>query len=443
MTYQSLEELQEEVSKVFSDGLISDETQLRDVVIDNLVYTAVLSEDETLKKEARRQVRMIAKAFGAISTSIHNVYLAVGSGTIPRDFSVPAINVRFMTYDTAQIIFRLIQQHNVGAVIFEIARSEIEYTAQRPDEYAVSVLGAAVKAGYKGPVFIQGDHYQFSANRFKESEETETNKIKDLIKESLDADFNNIDIDASTLVDLSKPTQDEQQETNYRVTVELTEYIRSIQGDHHISIGAEIGHIGGKNSTPEELSAFVDGYRKKIPDVNTGISKISVQTGSSHGGVVLPDGTIASVEIDFNVISKCGDTAHDTYKLGGVVQHGASTLPDELFHKFPENRTLEVHLATGFQNIVFDTMPESLNNEMSVWTLKNCAEDKERDPKWNDKQFVYKLRKKSIGPFKKQCWMLTEDEKRPIIEGLEKQLTFLFEQLNVVDTKDKILPHVQ
>lgn len=441
--YQSAKELQEEVIKVFSGGSISDEKQLQETVIDNLVYTAVLSEDEALKKEARATIRTIAKAFGAVSSSIHNVYLAVGTGTIPRDFSVPAINVRFMTYDTAQIIFGLMQKHKIGAVIFEIARSEIEYTAQRPDEYAVSVLAAAVKSGYKGPVFIQGDHFQFSKNRYVESAETETNKIKNLIKESLDADFNNIDIDASTLVDLTKTTQDEQQATNYSVTAELTQYIRSIQGEHHISIGAEIGHIGGKNSTPEELSAFVEGYRKQIPDVNTGISKISVQTGSSHGGVVLPDGTIASVEIDFSVISECGTAAHDTYKLGGVVQHGASTLPDELFHKFPENKTLEVHLATGFQNIVFDTMPPSLNEEMSEWTLKNCAEDNERDPKWNDKQFVYKLRKKSIGPYKKQCWMLTEDEKRPIIEGLEKQLSFIFEQLNVFDTAEKILPHVQ
>ncbi len=441
--YQSLKELQEEVIKVYSDGSISDEMQLQEKVIDNLVYTAVLSEDDALKKEARATVRTIAKAFGAISSSIHNVYLAVGEEKISRDFSVPAINVRFMTYDTAQIIFGLMQKHKIGAVIFEIARSEIEYTAQRPDEYAVSVLGAAVKSGYKGPVFIQGDHFQFSLNRYRESAETETNKIKDLIKESLDADFNNIDIDASTLVDLTKTTQDEQQATNYSVTADLTKYIRSIQGEHHISIGAEIGHIGGKNSTPEELSAFVEGYRKQIPEVNDGISKISVQTGSSHGGVVLPDGTIASVEIDFGVISNCGNKAHDTYKLGGVVQHGASTLPDELFHKFPENKTLEVHLATGFQNIVFDTMPSSLNEEMSDWTLKNCAEDKERDPKWNDKQFVYKLRKKSIGPFKKQCWMLTEDEKRPIVEGLEKQLSFIFEQLNVFDTAEKILPHVQ
>jgi len=442
MIYDSLEELQEEVSKFYSDGTILDEQQLRNTLIDKLVYTAVLSDDEALRSEARVFVRNIAKSFGAISSSIHNVYLAVGDGKIPRDFSVPAINVRFMTYDTAQIIFKLIQQHKVGAVIFEIARSEIEYTSQRPDEYAVSVLGAAVKSGYKGPVFIQGDHFQFSLNRYRESAETETNKIKDLIKESLDADFNNIDIDASTLVDLTKPTQDEQQMTNYAVTAELTEYIRSIQGEHHISVGAEIGHIGGKNSTSEELSAFMQGYRKQIPDVENGISKISVQTGSSHGGIVLPDGTIASVEIDFNVISQCGETAYDTYKLGGVVQHGASTLPDALFHKFPESRTLEVHLATGFQNIVFDTMPPSLNEEMSKWTMENCSEDKERDPKWNDKQFVYKLRKKSIGPFKKQCWMLTDEEKRPIIEGLQKQLSFIFEQLNVFNTAEKILPHV-
>lgn len=441
MIYENSQELHADVAKVVVNGAIADTSLLQNSVIDKLVYTSVFGS-QSLQKEARQAVRDMAKLSGAQSASIHNVYMAVGDNKIKREFSVPAINVRFMTYDTARTIFRFMLEHKIGPVIFEIARSEIEYTDQRPDEYAVSVLAASVKEGYKGPVFIQGDHFQFNLNRFKESAQTETNKIKALIKETLDADFQNIDIDASTLVDLSKPTQDAQQATNYGVTAELTEYIRLIQGKNHISIGAEIGHIGGKNSTAAELSAFMQGYRKQIPERDNGISKISVQTGSSHGGIPLPDGTIAKVELDFSVIDECGDKAHDTYKLGGVVQHGASTLPDELFHKFPENKTLEVHLATGFQNIVYDNLPESLREEMHDWTMKNCSEDKERDLKWNDKQFVYKLRKKAIGPFKEKCWMLKDSEKKPIIAGLAKQLNFLFQQLNVVNKRDITNPYV-
>ena len=40
-------------------------------------------------------------------------------------------------------------------------------------------------------------------------------------------------------------------------------------------------------------------------------------------------------------------TSPASYGLAGAVQHGASTLPDELFHRFPAVETAEIHLATG------------------------------------------------------------------------------------------------
>ncbi len=424
-----------------TETTIIDENQLRSSLIDKLIYTAVFADDEALKKEARSLIRKIARATGAISSSIKNIYFAIGEGKIPTTFTTPAINVRFLTYDTAQIIFSLMMKNNMGTVVFEIARSEIDYTNQRPDEYAVSILAAAIKVGYKGPIYMQGDHFQFSARRFKEDPTTETNKIKALINEAIGADFLNIDIDASTLVDLEKPTQDEQQQTNYKVTSELTEYIRSLEPKGTtISVGAEIGHIGGKNSTPEELSAFMDGYNKIVPGNMIGISKISVQTGSSHGGIPLPDGTVAKVNIDFSVIEKTGMVARDIYHLGGVVQHGASTLPNELFDHFPKAKTLEIHLATGFQNIVYDTMPQTLKDQMYAWVEANCQS--EWDEKLTKEQNIYKTRKKAIGPFKKQAWMITEEEKKPIKEQLEKQLEFLFEKLNTFNTKAVVEQYV-
>ena len=89
----------------------------------------------------------------------------------------------------------------MGPFIFEIARSEIGYTFQRPAEYAVAVTAAAIKAGYYSPLFIQGDHFQVSAKKFARPGE-EVREIKDLIWEAIEAGFYNIDIDTSTLVDL-------------------------------------------------------------------------------------------------------------------------------------------------------------------------------------------------------------------------------------------------
>lgn len=401
--------------------------------IDQLIHAALFSDNPEKKTKARQDIRSLAKEKGIISSSIYPLYMAIGNDDIPPIFTVPAINIRTLTYQTATIIFFLMQKHKIGPVVFEIARSEIDYTDQRPDEYAVSVLAGAIKANYKGPVFIQGDHYQLSKNRYKENPEAEVQKIKDLIKESIDADFLNIDIDASTLVDLEKPTQSEQQQTNYHVTAELTEYIRNLEPKNTtISIGGEIGHIGGKNSTPEELKAFMDGYLQLINNI-PGISKISVQTGTSHGGIPLPDGKVADVKLDFDVIQKTGNIARDKYHIGGVVQHGASTLPNELFGEFPKNKTLEIHLATGFQNIVYDNLPSSLREEMYEWVKENCKKEWETD--WNEEQFVYKTRKKALGPFKQKLFELDGKDKQKILEGLEKQLSFLFEKLNVINTR--------
>ena len=105
--------------------------------------------------------------------------------------------------------------------------------------------------------------------------------------------------------------------------------------------------------------------------------------------------------IDFDVLKVLGEKARKEYGMGGAVQHGASTLPEQAFHKFVEAGTCEVHLATAFQNLIMEheAVPEALRQEMIEWLKINAAD--ERKPKDTDAQFVYKTRKKAIGPFKK------------------------------------------
>lgn len=407
--------------------------------IDNLIYTAVFSENESDKQTARATIRQLAKDHGIIPSSIHNLYMAIGNGKVATTFTVPAINIRALTYDTARILFRLALQKKAHAFICEIARSEIGYTDQRPDEYAICVLAAAIKEGYKGPVFIQADHVQFSKTKFGKDPKVETEKIKSLVKEAIAARFYNVDIDASTLVDLTKEDLEEQQKTNFEITAELTSFIRNLQPkDITISIGGEIGHIGGKNSTVSDFDAFMRGYQSLVK--KDGISKVSVQTGTSHGGIPLPDGTIADIKLDFNVLRNIGRQAREKYHIGGPVQHGASTLPNDLFDKFVDVGTLEIHLATGFQNIVYDNIPKELKKEMYEWVDKNLQEENEEG--WTHDQFIYKTRKKALGPFKKKLWDLSEEEKKPIIEGLTSQFEFLFDKLNISNTENIVNRHI-
>jgi len=406
---------------------------------DNIYKLAEISAlgSNTYKGAAQYIIRRAALACGAIPSSIIELYQARGRGEIPLTFTVPAINLRMLSFDAARAVFRVAKEMNAGAFIFEIARSEMGYTDQRPAEYTSSVLAAAIAEGYTGPVFIQGDHFQISAKRYAASPEIEVEAVKDLIKEAIAAGFYNIDIDTSTLVDITKATVTEQQKSNYTLSALFSAYIRSLQPKGvEVSIGGEIGEVGGHNSTEEELRVYMDGYRaelsKQAPNT-TGLSKISIQTGTSHGGVVLPDGSIAKVNLDFGILLMLSRVARSVYNISGTVQHGASTLPESAFGKFVESEAVEVHLATNFQNMVFDRLPGELRSEIYAYLDKNSAP--ERKPEMTDEQFYYKTRKNSIGVFKAKTWKLPSDTKKEINQALEDQFRKLFVHLGMHDTR--------
>jgi fructose/tagatose bisphosphate aldolase len=414
-----------------SDVTIVDEAKLPDV-IDGVVYTAVFG-DCLVRDTARWLIWEIGQHVGVYPASIHELYMAIGRGDVPTSFTVPAMNVRAMNYNTSRAIFRAANKHKAGAIIFEIARSEMGYTDQRPSEYVSCVIAAALKEGFRGPIFIQGDHFQISPSRYANDPTAEVQAVKDLMDEAVAAGFYNIDIDTSTLVDLSFETLDEQQNTNYTLCAQLTQYVRSIEPEGvTISLGGEIGEVGHKNSTVEELHAFMQGYVREVGEA-AGISKISVQTGTSHGGVVLPDGTLADVKVDFDTLHDLSQVARESYGLGGAVQHGASTLPPEAFNKFPEIGTVEIHLATNFQNIVYDNLPEGVVDTAYNYILSNHQNEWKEGQ--TEEQFIYSTRKKAIGPLKQMWWDLGGDVQTSVGEVLQEQFEFLFDKLNVKDTQ--------
>lgn len=423
---------------------VANADKLRSSVIDTLVYESVFNSSEEVKTKTRWLIRELAKNLGCGSGSIQGLYDAFGRGEV-SGFTVPAVNVRGMTYDFARAMFRVAKKHQIGAFVFEIAKSEMGYTFQRPDEYSACILAAAVKENYSGPVFIQGDHFQFNAKKFTEDPKKETEVIRSLIKEAIAAQFYNIDIDSSTLVDLSKPTLEEQQRNNFELAAEMTALIRELEPKGvTVSVGGEIGEVGKKNSTPEEFRAYMQGYVKTLTAKKKGaktISKISVQTGSSHGGVPLADGTVAKVNIDFDVLKKISEIARKEYGMAGAVQHGASTLPEELFDKFPGVGTAEIHLATGFQNLLYDLFPKEFRESIYDYLRKNMAEEKK--PDMTDEQFIYKTRKKGFGPFKEQMWNLDKVWFEKANKELEKRFEFIFLKLNMQNTKSIVDKYVK
>ena len=406
--------------------------------IESLVKDAVFGADEKARETGRRSIVESAAGSGVFPASIQGLYEAAGRG-LYTGVTVPAINIRGLTYHVARAVFRAAVKERVGAFIFEIARSEIGYTKQSPAEYAACILAAAMREGFEGPVFLQGDHFQVNRRRFTADPDKELEAIKALIREAVVAGIYNIDIDASTLVDLERGSLSQQQEDNYRITAEMTEFIRSLEPEGvTVSIGGEIGEVGRANSTVEDLEVFMKGYLGLLGDGVKGISKISVQTGTTHGGVVLPDGSIADVKLDFETLRQLSRVAREKYGMAGAVQHGASTLPDEAFDRFPQVGAAEIHLATGFQNLIYDSpdFPKQLLDEIYTHLLRNYGD--ERKEKDTEDQFLYKTRKKAFGDFKREIWSLPEDSLARIGSTLEERFSMLFHKLNVTGTVDLV-----
>src|SRR6476620_2261208 len=258
---------------------VRNEDALRSPKMDALVRQAVFGEGQA-KDHAQWMIWETAQAVGVRPASIHDLYAARGRGEV-KGFTVPAMNVRGMAYDTARAIFRTAVRMHAGAFILEIARSEIAYTGQRPSEYVTVMLAAALREGFRGPVFIQGDHFQVNAKKFAADPTGEVAAVMQLALEAVSAGFYNIDIDTSTLVDLSKPDLDQQQKLNYDVGVDILETVRDLEPeDVTISVGGEIGEVGSHNSTVEELRAYMNGVLGALPKGMTGLSKISVQSGT-------------------------------------------------------------------------------------------------------------------------------------------------------------------
>jgi len=411
--------------------LVTNEPALRANGIDVLIFNAVFGGDEE-KSAARWLIWEIGQTLGVRPASIHELYVARGRGALAHTFTTPAMNIRMSSYDTARAAIRAAVKKNVGAFIFEIARSEMTYTQQPPQEFTTVMLASAIKEGFRGPLFIQGDHFQINAKKYAADPAAEIAALKKLMDDAITAGYYNIDIDTSTLVDLSKSDLDEQQQMNYELCAMFTDYIRSkTPAGVTISLGGEIGEVGHKNSDVHEARAFMDGYKKHLKNAH-GISKLSVNTGTSHGGTVMPDGSIADVSIDFTALHDLSVVSRE-YGMGGAVQHGASTLPESAVGKFVEAQAIEVHLATALQSVAFKSLPADLSAEIDAWLLVNAVDERKAGD--TNEQFFHKTRKKAVGPFKERFWHMAEADRAKLRDAMEERFALLFNRLGVENTR--------
>ena len=412
-------------------------------VLDRWARAAALAEPNA-REAAVWAIREAAHAAGVIPASIQGLYAARGQGAWDNR-TVPALNLRGWTYATCRAAFRAARKLGAALVIFEQAVGEQIYAKQSPAEYAAAVLAAAMREGYTGPVFLQADHDQINANAYAKDPQAEIARLSAIIGDQIAASFFNIDIDASTVVDLSLPTIVLQQRLNAELTAHFTRLIRELEPPGvTISVGAEIGEVGHHNTTPEEFRAFMETFPKALAAdgrTRVAVSKVSVNSGTYHGGKVLPDGSLAPINVGYDTLRAIADVCQGEYGLAGVVQHGASTLPREQLSRFPGAGAVEIHLALGFNNLLFDhpRLPQVVKDEIRAYIFEHHAH--ERAAGETDAQFVYNLRKKSWAGMKQRFFELPADIQADLMASLEEMFADMFRRMNVADTEELVARH--
>lgn len=417
-----------------NDGLtIVDQVKL----VDSIGVLARLGAfgNVTVRSEAHQFAWEISRSLGIFPASIEGLYRQFGREEV-SGFTVPAINMRAIAYRSARGVFRAMRELDVGAAIFELSRGEIGFTGQRPHEYATCILCAAIAEGHCGPVFIQGDHFQISATKFAEDPESEVAAVEALIAEAVSAGFYNIDIDTSTLVDLSFAEVGEQQEPNYALSARLANFTRSIEPvGVTISLGGEIGEVGEENSTVDEVNAYLNGFERGTLQGQAGLTKLSIQSGTKHGGNVLADGSFGEMPIEFDLINQLSNACRNPHGLGGCVQHGASMLTLDKISHLSKVGCVEVHLAAAFLNAVYDTLPNALVKEADDWAKKTYPGDWKTD--WSEAQFLHHARRYPIRPFKQKWWQATQCHDAVQAAVYEAAVGY-FEALKVGGTKSLV-----
>lgn len=405
--------------------------------MDDLAKKAALASNDQ-KTPLLTALREEVSRTGVYPAAIGPIYHALKRGEC-APMTIPAFNVRGMTYDIARVIWRTAIRLEAGPIIFELAPSEAEVGNQPYEEYAAVVMAAAAREGWQGPVFLQCDHIAVESLQALDS-------IKALCSHLVGAGYYQLDIDASHIPALEGVPLEVFHRCNAQASAELTRYFRSLQpAASPVTIGAEVGEIGQRNTTLEDIEIFMDEYLSDLGVEVDAFDKLSVQTGTRHGGIVLADGSCGNMVLDLSLVSDLSKLVRQKYGIAGLVQHGASTLSLENLKCLPEHGVIEVHLATGIQNIVFDhpAFPEDLRTEM-IARLATVSQNPEgdasltQDDELTAAQRFYHARWEAWGLYKAELWQIPSESTAAIGETLETWVEALLHALQVVGQRETL-----
>lgn len=229
-------------------------------------------------------------------------------------------------------------------VLYEIAKSELNYTEFTPDTFVEYILQENERLGNtEVPFAVHADHITV-----KKLEEVPS--VRELIAKQLEAGFTSFAIDASHMVN----------EHNLTATSELAKPIIGLG----LGLEVELGEIGAKSGSadgftqPEEASWFVDSLRNNgvHPDL------LAINNGSIHGTYFGTSQEGIQLELTRRIWDAIQPWSVD------IAQHGITGTSLDKITTFIEYGIRKGNVGTLWQNVAFGL---AMNQNGNAITTEN------------------------------------------------------------------------
>lgn len=321
-----------------------------------------------------------------------------------------------------------------AAIIFEIAKSEVGYTDQAPEEYISVVKSLAKEIDFNTPYCIHGDHITISENT-----PDAIRSAEDLIKKEVEAGFTSFAIDASHNFNIEAETTREQLADNIEITTRIAKLIKRLMVEkgktrEDYGLEVEVGEIGkidpetGEQelTTVDEAVTFIKALNENgvYPDL------IAINNGTVHGNVYDAEGNIVPL-LGIDGL-RTREVANAIASIGvQIAQHGITGTPLELMRKLIDAGIVKGNVGTNWQNIALDNMPSDLVKKMEDWTMENYAvKVRAKKPSISDKEIIGQNIKYGIRVFKKEIANIDDEYKQKIHDVSKKSAIEFIEAFN-------------
>ncbi len=423
---------------------IQNPDHLKKQLIDALIYNGIFNKDVNIREFIFWLIWEAAGVLNIQLASIQELYEARKEEARNKNeyphMIIPSIQIPGFSYYTARSVIRAAQQKNVGAFIFELTKADFDHTLQRPKEYTMNCLAAAIKEGYEGILFIQGDQFQINDRNFKQNRVAEVSLTRSLIDEAIDAGFYNIGIDTSTLIDNTIPNVNEQQFLNFALSATLTRFIREKQPEGiTVSLGINIARLKEIETLLNDFRAFMNGYNETIKKVELGITVKKMNTIVIQAPLSIEaNKTQAEINMDLDILEKLANLAQNDFDLAGIALNCPADVSDQLLSSLLEKDLAELKFNNIIQDIIYNhtQLPDDLKERFDEYLISTFIHEKEENETMS--QFLYKVRKKGFRDFKQEFYDLEDNIKTNISKEIEDKISDLFQKLNLVDSKPLI-----